>query len=734
MEKIEIKDNKEIVPIPFNAEIKFGAKKISSAKTPLISLSIYQPGKEPEKINMKSGWHDYEVEKKKKTENLYIKAIKEIVSITPEEDKKLRILIKEISKLGAQLETIRDVEDKKIEMQKNKDGSCQLKIQTYDKNGDIYFMPLLHFSDIKIYLYDYFDPETNKFSKEEIIDLRLTRDTESISLTNGGLSIEMAHLLKTFSIISYWKQGLKYSEELSEYFKTQFKEDFKEKATEKYASPIYGPSIYKNKIIVMHGENCDLRDNNIQEDSKLQAALIDTIQRERALCDKEINKEDMKKLLEMLKEIPIQKENKETWYKTLALSLASYFRFVLFDAGVKLMPYILIIGPAKEGKSKIYAELLVEGIHNSAPTTSETLQASAIRMYYKMGGSTRPVVLDEGGDLTKMRRENIDLLKMGATRKLGGELLRGKRDLTFDNPDFPRNICITANEFKCDDISLQSRFEEILIPKGHSRGNKFLNNNDLVFIKDNAMMIGKELIKTCEDKDLLDQIKKIVGKYKNKNEGNTEYRIGDRKIVLEVGRLLLKKIYDKYEIENKDLDKIKLEPETSVSYTINTKIKRIMATVHTLLTKPYHIREGEASYDFTPMELFEAFNSSTFVPTKVLNRMADNGIYIAGGKNDVDGIFLSKKFINTLNQNLRMDHLSTIRDLSEILKDDNMNVYYISSSSSKREADKATCAVKISETEIKYLMHGLMIPIGELKDFNNEEQKKEGEETTICQF
>lgn len=714
--KIKInEENIEILPISIKAGIKISVKKISFKGKILISLIIHKVGEESEIINMELDWHKLELTKKQNKRKAYVKAISKIILCNKEEEKNLGELIEKLSKEGSKLKIEKEEEEKKIKIKKFNNGSSQLKIYICSKDDEesCFYKPILHFSSIKINLYDHFDHATNKFSKEEIIDLQQTRNVESVNLAKRGLAIEMAYIIEKFSITNRnWKNLLKHTDDLTEYFSTDFKEDYKEKIVEKKASPMYGPAIYKNKIIVFHGGNCDLRDKKIQEDSGLQKALWDTEKKEKELFAKEIDKEEMKKLLILLKSIPLEEENKETWYKTFSLSLASYLRFVLFDMGVKLMPYLLIIGPKGEGKSEIYANLLIGSIHKTESTTSETLQKSAIRMYRELGGSTRPKVLDEGGDLTKMKRENIDILKMGATRKLGGHLLRGRRDMKFDNPDFPRNICITANEFKLDDIALQSRFEEILIPNGHRFGNKTLNNKEIIFIKDNGWMIGKELIEICENGLSLKEIKEIVDKYKNINDTAKEFRVGDKKIVLEMGRLLIQKVYDKYEIENEDIKKIKLETRIGMSSVTNIKIKKVMAAVHTLLRKPYSIKEEGSIIDYTTLNILDEFiNESSYVSERVIKRIGDDGIFIAGGKNKVDGIFLTSDFLNTLNQSLRTEQLGSMHDLSEIMKDNGMRILFVSSGAKGRiKADKKTQTIKITSEEIGYFRHGIFIP------------------------
>lgn len=418
-----------------------------------------------------------------------------------------------------------------------------------------------------------------------------------------------------------------------------------------------GPFIINDKIHIFHAGN------NILEAK--DGADFESLYSDENIASAEVKSKDVIKWLNLIKEIPLNKQSKSTWYRTLALSFSIYMRMIMFDCGVKSIPYVILIGPPGQGKSTIYIEFLINAIHSIESTkTHEYFEGSSIRLRDILCGTTRPQVIDEVPKIENPRL--ISILKNGSTNKYGAMLPRSKKDLTKVAPiNLVRGIFIGTNDLSINDVAFRDRMLEINIPSGHKECHKDLTYDEMVFLKETGLMVGQILDEIILGMDI-EEIKKVIESNKDKKNP----RFGDKKSFIQIGIDIIKRIYKKYGVEyDKEMEEcaMDIQPTTETSIVDTQNEKMLSAFYKTLLDTRY-VCKGESISAIEMTRILKENIDSSNIYAKAIMFFGDYGIYFKKTSTDFGIILGGMVYKSVINKVLYDIQISSMKQLSEKLQ------------------------------------------------------------------
>ena len=251
---------------------------------------------------------------------------------------------------------------------------------------------------------------------------------------------------------------------------------------------------------------------------------------------------NLKKTLMIINTLGKSLSSKNIICNILSLSLSSVFRVALFDLGIKLFPYVSIVGSKSEGKSQLL-EFFVRDLWNTQFSESnEVFKGTGVRFKAKVVYTTRPMMIDEIENFHRNYRL-IPIIKTGATSRLGAKISRGNRNGTISNTHGIRPIFMTANSFQVSESAVQDRLYVIHILQGfREKDMTILSVEDKIFLTENINTIGQAIIQLAgEDTAIVEEINKIFSACNLDLTKNP--RDNDKFKILLVGEMLLKKIY-----------------------------------------------------------------------------------------------------------------------------------------------------------------------------------------------
>ena len=533
---------------------------------------------------------------------------------------------------------------------------------------------VIYLTDINILKSLHHDVEKRKIENKTFY--KLSRGTEVFEFCVEDIdnfANLSATIIEKFNVSMKWKSELSQNVPLmTNFIKNNFEKMFESKIETNNSTTHCGIFTFDKKTLrpmfpynsVLKGQYTITELNDVEyEDKKF----------EKLLTDEQLA--NLKQTLNIINNLGKTHHGKNIICNVLSLSLASVFRVALFDLGLKLFPYICMIGSKEEGKSFLM-EIFVQHVWNSMfLENNEIFKGTSVRFKAKVIYTTRPLPIDEIQDIHKNYRL-IPILKTGATSRLGAKIPRGQRDGTIINLNGIRPFFLTANSLMLSDSATESRLYVIPLHNDFRKNNmNDISGQNKLFLEENANTIGQAIIQLTEtDTNLVNEIKTI---FKDCNKySKLEHRDKDKLKVLLVGEMLLKKVYKLAEIEYL-LNPIDMITSGS-NIVVNEEDEDLTSCMNKLLTLELSYITDDISMlslRTSAIEIIMSKDLSTStLPNSLLIKFAVNGIYFT--KQNEIVLYGKNQFKARLNSILKFK-ISTMKSLEEklsLLKQDTLYI------------------------------------------------------------
>lgn len=326
---------------------------------------------------------------------------------------------------------------------------------------------------------------------------------------------------------------------------------------------------------------------------------------------------------------------------TLAFSVASVCKILLYQHNINVHPIYIIIGDKQTGKTTA-SRIFLTDIWNKTEMNKQNLEGRKGSRMKQFIGDCFPLYVDEAKTFGNLL---VDL--KSACTGLGLKIIRGDKQQNEMTWTLHSNICTSCNDYHTDDEALAQRH---IIQEYPVFTKKNDNAENINYLEQNIKHLGKAIYNDLINFDFENIIKQIREKYKNYS-----YRDLDRITYIKIGEEILNKfgILNNIEI---DTDKI---IEQKAKTLTNTK-DIIMDIISRNVKDCKHDR-----FDKQLMTVGRTMNEKQ-IDKSTFEKFASKGIYI---NSNFTKIIIGKQIIPDINVELKKNKINILKNEIGILAD-----------------------------------------------------------------
>jgi hypothetical protein len=369
----------------------------------------------------------------------------------------------------------------------------------------------------------------------------------------------------------------------------------------------------------------------------------------------------VKKLIETLNNDFPRNPQEAMFHKIiLSFAVASSFKITLIENGIRIHPYLIVLGGKQMGKTTA-CRILVTKLFKSSDLSMDHFEGVKGARLKGINNDVFPVTVDELSNFTKWESNFKESMSRGYL-----EIVRGTKEggSTVMHKYF--NLIIPTNDFRTSDVAFRDR----LIMFDYSHTNIHSNVPVLLFLEENIHHLGKYMY---SDYHNIDTTKLILD---SKSE---QTAVAGRKVDKDAYIMFGQKILDRYGI----LTKYRIDPSMfsdDQRERETTTVTDILEIINDRLNIIYDNRSGGSSRLITPkMVLEKEDNRSTDTPNinfdeNVNTFFSSKGIYFT---QSFKNIVIGTEILPYINKELqRKGHKKTYSKMKMLAEDLNMGENY----------------------------------------------------------